>query len=897
MPSPSWPYEVLHTKLHQPRPARHLLARPRLLEHLSVALEARLWLVAAPAGYGKTSLISQWLAETRMPAAWLSLDEADSDPRRFFSYLVAALQGVAPGACPITAALLTSERLPSPLVVADSLVDELGELPEGTTLVLDDYHLVDADALHQALLRLVEHLPQHIRLIVISRSDPPWPVARLRSRGLLSEVRGAALRFTTEETRSMLDLWFGGERAALLTERLQHYTDGWAAGLQLASLALRAGGADLEAALQAADRHITDYLVDEVFERQPQHIRAFLLATALPERFCAPLVDALLAGSQAPHQAGALVKEMESSVALLERFERELPFLSPLDQERRWYRYHPLFRDLLLRRLRHQHTQEEIAALYGRAAEWCVGQLLLDEAIHYTLHAGRLEQAAALVEQQFEALLGLPAARLTLRRLLAFFPDTLVRRRPVLLLMRAYTCSFIWDVAGLLAVLGQLRDLLDASPTDSLLPAEVMHGHVAALTALASVNQARVDDTLCEAQRALHLLPATARYARATARSHQALALAFAGRHAEAVGLLLADLAGERGPADVYVTMVLLALGALYSATGEMQRVNNTGERLRVAAEATMGRASWFAWGHYLSGHACYERNDLDRAAAHFGAVAELRHRANDRCYQQSLFGLALVCLARGGTEQAQTYSHQAHEFARELDSTHLLTSARLFDAHIAMLRGEHDRAYDLVQDYDDENDSAFMLWTADPRLTRARALALHGAPHSLAAAARLAEQGSTAAGTRRGLAFLVVLAFVRYRQGSHDAAFALLDQALRQAEPGKLLRTFCELGPATVDFYAAAARHPAAHYYILVVLSALRSAPQSGAAPTLLTERERNVLALLAQRLSTEEIAEQLVISSNTVKKHTQNIFNKLEVSSRRQAIAKAQALGLLYH
>ncbi|HEX9374581.1 MAG TPA: helix-turn-helix domain-containing protein, partial [Roseiflexaceae bacterium] len=430
---------LLATKLYVPRARPTLLARPRLLVRLDASLAGgRCTLLSAPAGAGKTSLLASWLAGVDRPVAWLSLDERDQDAHQLLRYLIAALQTIAP-ACGRTALawLDAPPPPPSPETILTALVNDLAALPDPCLLVLDDYHLVRAPAIYAAVAFLLDHLPPPVHLVVATRADPPLPLPRMRARGQLAEVRAADLRFTPEEAAAFLEASMGlrlpeGQVTALVAR-----TEGWAAGLQLAGLALRdrADPAAFVAAFAGSHRLVADYLTAEVIDQQPAPRRRFLLASSVLDRLCAPLCAALLAAEgdapDAPDAAG-------DSQAVLEELERANLFLVALDDERRWYRYHHLFADALRARLAREAGAAGAAALHRRASGWFEQHGLLPEAIQHALAAGAVEDAATWIEALTPTLFATSGIHQALTIWLAALPDSVVRARPLLCLGQAW---------------------------------------------------------------------------------------------------------------------------------------------------------------------------------------------------------------------------------------------------------------------------------------------------------------------------------------------------------------------------------------------------------------------------------------------------------------------------
>jgi LuxR family maltose regulon positive regulatory protein len=404
---------LLATKLHLPRTRPGFVARPRLADRLAPEQGGEVTLVCAPAGFGKTALLADWARRNPRPVAWLSLDDADNDPARFWRHLAAALDEMRPGVTERVAALLQGAQPSSFEAVVTALVNELAGVAEELVLVLDDYHLIQAPPVHASLGFLIDHLPPQLRLVVASRADPPLPLARLLARGQLVELREHDLRFTPTEAAELLRTAVGPELPEAAVAALTDRTEGWAAGLQLAALSLQGRG-DIAAFVEGfsgSHRYVLDYLTEEVLARQPEELVGFLLETSVLERLSGPLCDA--------------VTGRRDGQALLEQVERANLFLQPLDEERRWWRYHQLFADLLRARL-HQQRPERVPELHRAAAAWFEAHGLAEEAVRHALAAGEAAWVARLMERHFPGLLWV-SEDTTLRRWLAELPASVVR--------------------------------------------------------------------------------------------------------------------------------------------------------------------------------------------------------------------------------------------------------------------------------------------------------------------------------------------------------------------------------------------------------------------------------------------------------------------------------------
>ena len=436
---------LLATKLHVPGPVPGFIPRPRLVEALRAGLTRPLILVCAPAGFGKTAVLADWARQGRWPVAWLSLDAGDNDPARFWRHIAAALDRIRPGLAQRVSPLLSTATSASFEPAVTALVNELADQPgeDDVLLVLDDYHLVSSEPVHASVAFLLAHLPAGLHLVLASRADPPLPLARLRGRGQLAELRATELRFTAEEAAALLHEAVGHGLPDSVASALAARTEGWAAGLRLAGLSLRgqADAAGFVAAFSGSNRYVLDYLTDEVLAGQTDQLRGFLLETSLLERLSGELCDA--------------VTESAGSQALLEQIERAGLFLVPLDEVRGWWRYHHLFADLLRVRLLAERPGQ-VVRLHRNAAAWCEAHGLPDDAVRHAVAAGERVWAARLIEQHFDAVYSLRGEGATLQRWLAALPAELVQARPRLLVAQAWMALASGEA-------GSAEDLLDAA--------------------------------------------------------------------------------------------------------------------------------------------------------------------------------------------------------------------------------------------------------------------------------------------------------------------------------------------------------------------------------------------------------------------------------------------------
>lgn len=890
---------LVPTKLAPPQPGPAWVPRARLLALLDATPGMRLTLVVAPAGFGKSTLVAQWLFE-RMnhPSAWLTLDEHDQDGLRFLGYLAGAIERVTPGALEMTRPLLEAPDPPPIYMIAQALLVDLSNLPGGLTLVLDDYHEVVAEPVHQVVAYLLRHLPPACRLVIVSRSDPPLPLARLRAEQQLAEVRAADLRFTADEAAAMLAALLERPLEAALVSALHSATEGWAIALQLAALATpEPAGPQRSAGVVL--RPVAEYLAEEVFDRQPAPIQVALLALAVPERICAGLATALL------DPPGDLVQAED----LLDRLVRANLLLVPLDAEGRWYRFHHLFRDMLLRRLTLQAGRGAVAALERRAAGWLGAGGYPEEAVRLYLAAGDENAAGALVESLLAPELGRDVSRLRPGHWLRLLPAPLVARRPGLALLEARIGFATLNIPVIATGLARTEALLataewaGAPPPWSTFPSdlEVLRGTLLyfqhrpeeAITALQAVLDHEVG--LALAGQTLMLL----------GRAYVA-----AGRYEEGVSRLAGGPLSAPHSANEISRRI--ALCAMHGLAGSVEDL--AAEARRLAAAAARASDHSVCYAEVNQARAAYEQSDLPAAAAHFAEVVRRRHQTNFAFVVGSLVGLALSAAVEGHHEEAAGYVHEVQAVAAEIGSPFARNEALGCAARIALARGDLAAALEAAAGIAPDPQIASSSWYAlePPQLSKAAVLIAAGAGAELAQAEQILAEVLSLLEERHNLrpmiCALATLALVREAQGRRDEALTTLGRAVELAAPRGYVRALADRGPALEPLLRALADKDVDPAYLARVLAAFTTGADepgpgarpaavrpSAALPEVLTRREREILALLAERWSDKEIAERLTIAPNTVRKHTSTLYDKLGVNSRREAVDAARALGLL--
>ncbi|MGC9400739.1 MAG: LuxR C-terminal-related transcriptional regulator [Anaerolineae bacterium] len=938
---------LLRTKLFVPPLRPELVPRPRLSEQLSRVLDRKVVLVSAPAGFGKTTLANAWVREQKVPVAWLTLDEGDNDLARFLIYLEAALREVHPEIGETLSAHLESlqDREPHVESLLASLANRLLELPHPILLVLDDLHLIEAYAVHEALAYFVAHLPPQMHLLLLTREDPPLPLARLRVRGEMSEVRAADLRFSRQESAQFLNEIMDLDLASEDVVRLEERTEGWAAGLQLAALALRTTASapdarhDFIADFAGDDRLVMDYLIDEVLASQPDAVQAFLLQTSILDRFCAPLCDAVRAadaeGDQRidtadvplsqPIRTRTAAPDVTDSQAILNYLERANLFVTPLDHRRRWYRYHHLFRDLLRYRLQRRGA-EQVNELHRRAGAWFSAQELLDEAIHHLLTAEAYEQLADLIGARWQTMMIESRTRLYLACMRALPPEV-IETRPMLSIADAWA-YFLSDRGDSEDVERRLTDAENAlDPAHSDETTEVA-GHAAALRSVIVRKDptATAKEIIRLSEEAQHLLPDND-LVRYITDLNLSSAYLVAGKVDRALRVLGQAYASERCRHNPYLGVTIASVyGQILFEQGKLRAAlalyRDTVDKLTDSPWEQRSPFAELAYGGI--GRVLVEMNDLEGAAQ---MLTDDPHRfpPGDEIMEMYVhLAHARLCWAQGDTEGAR----RALAHAREGPFAGMDVYVDAFEAQRAIRQGRMEPAqawarFSNVTLQATPLSGAILRGTL-PTLQRATLVRLRIAQQregvtpdtalpSMKAVLDFLERqitlDETSGWNGRVLDLLMLQALAFAALGQPKVARQALRRALALAEPAGYVRVFLEEGaPMAHLLYELAAEGESEQdeiqAYARRLLSAFETAPppEKATSPetpdTLvepLSERELEVLALIAKGLTNPEIAERLFISIHTVKSHASNLYSKLLVSNRTQAVQKARLLGLL--
>ncbi len=911
MPEPSAPAHVpdslLATKLYIPALRPNRVPRPRLTARMEAGAAGPLTLLSAPAGFGKSTLLAAWIHHGGRQVAWVSLDEGDNDPVRFLCYAITALRKLHPGLGEDAMTLLRLAQSPTPEElepILTGLLNEIDAAAADLVLVLDDYHAVDSPAVHQTLQFLLDRLPARLHLVLATRVDPPLHLSRLRARGQLAELRARDLRFTSQEAADFLNQAMGLSLSTADVEALEERTEGWAVGLQMAALSLQ-GRRDVEgfiAQFTGSHRFVLDYLTDEVLSRQPEPVREFLLSTAILTRLSAPLCDA--------------VTGRDDGQAILETLDAANLFLIPLDDTRTWYRYHHLFGTLLRHQLERKVGKAGVAALHERAGDWYAANGYPEDALEHALAAGALDRATELISRHALPRL-MRADAGTVIRWIRSLPAEWLDRRPELRLTYAWALVIQFEIGGAEEQVRAAERAFAAGTGPEI------DGNLEILRGLLTRTANRPREAIDLYQSALGRLPADGHFLRGLLFLELAMAYLMIDDLAAAeASLEEARTANQRAGNTFGILISEWNLAEIRISQGRLhEALALARQSLRLAEEG--GRdAPGAAMAHGVLAEIRREWNDLPAAVELAGRSWELGKRgeiANGLLVGS--FTMARVLQSLGDYPGALAALERAEGIMSRGGQPSFVEIIHVLRAGIQLDQGRNEgdgealeaatrwaRDSGLLDGWRDALDARFpgIHRREFPFLIVARILLAHdetgAALNLLASLLAMAERS----GRHQSMIQILILeSLARSAALGGEEALAPLRRALALAEPGGFVRTFVDEGPELAKLIRQAAPGTVSPEYARRLAEAF--GPEAAAAaivpppapsqnlPEALSDREVEVLRLIATGLSNADAGRKLFIAPSTVKKHLENIYAKLGTRNRTQAIARAREAGVL--
>ena len=880
-------FPFLSTKLYIPPVRRKLVSRPRLTEQLNKGLENNLILISAPAGYGKTTLLSIWLSQCPHPAAWLSLDESDNDLTRFLTYLVAALQKIRTETGKTVLTMLQSPQVLPTNVILSTLINDLTQFPDQFILVLDDYHAIQEEKVHQALNFLLQELPWQMHLVVSTRADPPLPLARLRARSQMLEIRGTDLSFTEGEAEEFLNQAMGLTISKDGVGKITARTEGWIAGLQMAAVSMQ-GRQDTSHFIEnfaGSNRHVLDYLMEEVLERQPETIQTFLLKTSILDNLNGPLCDA--------------VTNRNDGQAMLEWLDRANLFVFSLDDQRFGYRYHHLFSDLLRQRL--QKTQPNLmSALHLQASKWYEENNFPADAIRHAFSAGDFNRAARLIEHTADTTL-LRGEIKTFLSWVEKIPETVARQRPILCVYHAEAL------------------MLSGRPIDQVALRLEGAPEYEAVQVLNASYLGDVELSKRLSERVLKRLPPESAFLKGIITSSFGVVLLLSGDVEPAIQTFQASADINRKNGMLILEVIAFCrLGQLHQVKGELRMaegyfkkalelsINWQGEYLPIASMPLS----------YLA-YLMREWNHLESAIDLIQKAIELTQESGGFWSVDCYVIHAFVLQAQGEFNKARDAIGKARKIASMTVASRvddIYTAA--YEARIFIAQGDFDAAVlwsienklnnggeaGSLRAEDRYNPLIYQLVETEQMTLVRIFISLGKVDQALAILAPLLTESERLG--RRGMVIenLILQALVFQAKGQITDALNVIEAVLSMAKAEGFFRVFIDEGLPMERLLKIAVGRGIARDYILKLLDGfenVKTIKTSSLATGMLIEplsaRELEVLGLIEQGLSNAEIASKLYISLSTVKGHVSNIFGKLNASSRTQAVSRARSMGLL--
>ncbi len=872
---------ILKTKLHIPPSRTNLVVRPQLIQRLNQGLHRKMTLISAPAGFGKTTLVSRWATQCQLPVVWISLDRRDNDPISFLIYFITTIKTIEADFGEAILSALQTPQPPSTESILTTILNEIAELTDSFILVLDDYHSIDDENVDSVLTFILENIPKQLHLVIVTREDPKLPLARLRSRDNLTELRTADLRFTLSETSRFLNqvmaLIVSDEDIITLNDR----TEGWVAGLQLAAISMQ-GLNDSTAFIKSfAGSHtfVMDYLIQEVQNRQSANVNSFLLHTCILDRLCGSLCDAVLQDSSISGQA------------MLEYIEQKNLFIVPLDNERCWYRYHHLFSDSLRQQLQQAGSLSgaeamDVNELHRRASQWYEENDLVIEAFYHATLAHDIENAERLIASEEMPLHNSSVAGSVLKWLESL-PLKVLQQNPSLWIKQASLLL----LSGQTSCVEKKLQSAETALKSMEIKAETrnMVGRIAAVRSMLALTQYQLDSVIAQSMSALEYLSQDELVHRNTAVLALANAYELLGERTAANRAYTKSLSLSQQSGNIFYT-ILASIGRatilelenqLHLAAEYYQRVLDLfGDYpLPYASDAYLGLARIF-----------YQWNDLGNALKYGEKSLQLAKQYENHLDRYIICEIFLVRLklAQRDIEGAEVLLNRISQIVQHNNFAHRISEVVEIQIILLLHRGNIEKAADLATTYEDPVSQARVHLAKKDASTALKLLEIEYC--------QMEEKGWS----NERLKIMVLQSVALYACGEKDRAMKKTFDALMLAEPGGFIRLFVDEGDLVAELLKGAVKHGVMQDYAKKLLTAFRAEFHKSRARGYhlvepLSQRELEILMLIAQGLSNREIGDRLFLALDTVKGHNRNIFAKLQVKRRTEAVARARDLGLL--
>ena len=895
---------IIQTKLHRPPLPVDLVPRPRLTEPLDSRTLPPLILISAPAGYGKSTLAKCLVEALDYPTSWLSLDEHDNDLGGFLRYFLAAVQTIYSDVLPMTRALLTVAPLPPISLIAKNLINELDLIEQPFIIVLDDYHLIETQTIHDLLSEVLLHPPRNLHLVIGTRMDPPLPLVTLRATSRLTEFRTQDLRFNPEETQQLFEMMIGETIDQAIVSELNAQAEGWVTGLRLAALTRRhhIRQDSIKGELSLKNRYVTEYLVSEILAKQAAIYSDWMLKTSILERFCGDLCEAVC------FQSSEIMDSRSSAIdfggiQFIEWLRASNLFVISLDNQQEWFRYHHLFRSFLQQELRSRLGTQEIERLNVAAGRWYAQNGWIEEALYHFLTAGDTSQAIQLIAKNRYRMMNTTQWS-RLERWLNLFSAEVVKTSAELWMLKTWLVYHRGQFSQLPALLHHLAAVMAQKP--DLRVANYLAGEISSLRSLIAYHSGDFERAISQAREALVLLDPELWIVRVMARMYLGGSLLAKGDASGGYHAFYGALEEEQVQNTRFKATLLMTACNFHWVAADLQSMAQAAKQCIALCETTDFQQI-LGYGNYQLARVYYQQNKLLAAEELFASVVANPYQNYGINYTNSACGLGFTYQALGKEGEAQQVTEAAIAFLLETGNTSQLPFALALQSELALRQGRLPSASQWAEKLDPVPPLAPMSGFLAPHLTLVKVWLTQNTPASRGKAAELLRQlqeyFSRTHNTRFLIETLALQALLEQTLGDLSAAQGALNRALRLAQPGGFIRLFVDFGPGMAQLISQLSVDQDLHTYVSQLQSAFSGAQQTVNSisrekhPEPLTNRELEILALLAERKTNKEIALQLRISPGTVRQHSHNLYQKLEVNNRREAVTRAQDFGILSH